>query len=316
MRSALPLVALVSGLFGCSSSPTTSIPEPKLDPAPVPTLEEHVRFMSEISPSRDWTHLESLDRVAAYIGDHLKRAGARVEVQEYLVEGRAYRNVRAELGPRKGARIVIGAHYDVDGELPGADDNASGCAALLEVARRLGQEELSTTVEFVAYSLEEPPFFSTQHMGSAVHANGLVESGQEVVAMICLEMVGYFVDEPDSQEFPVEAMKALYPNEGNFITVVGRPADAELVGQIRDVMAETAPLPVVALVAPTMVTGVDFSDHRNYWAAGYSAVMITDTSFYRNPNYHTAEDTPDTLDYERMEQVVEGVVAAVLALAG
>lgn len=278
-------------------------------------LEQHVRFLTASSPTRDWTHPAALAQVAQFLAEQLTEAGGRVELQEFSAEGQAYSNVRAFFGPTTARRLIVGAHFDVAGELPGADDNASGVAALLGVARRLGTAELTSTVELVAYCLEEPPFFRTEFMGSAVHARSLVDEGVELLGMINLEMVGYFSDEPDSQEFPVAEMKLIYPTVGNFITLVGRSQDAAFVSEVDGAMAAASELPTVQLISPVSAVGVDYSDHLNYWAEGFDAVMITDTSFYRNPHYHTASDTADTLDYGRMELVVEGVVAAVLHLA-
>ncbi len=278
-------------------------------------LEAHVRFLTEREPARDWSHRESLVQVAEYIGKAFEAAGARVEMQEFEASGECYQNVRGFFGPEIGERLIVGAHYDVAGELPGADDNASGVAVLIELAHRLESEALAVPVELVAFSLEEPPFFRTESMGSAVHARSLATEGVDVLGMINLEMVGYFSDEPDSQNYPIAGMEESYPSIGNFIAVVGRPEDAALVNTVHREMGAASSLPVVKLLAPASVTGVDFSDHLNYWASGESALMITDTSFYRNPHYHEASDTAETLDFERMEQVVEGTCAAVLFLA-
>jgi hypothetical protein len=165
----------------------------------------------------------------------------------------------------------------------------------------------------VAYTLEEPPYFRTHHMGSAVHANSLKKQGVKVRMMLALEMIGFFADAPDSQKYPVSSMKAIYPSEGNFIGVIGQTSQGAVVRRVKKAMQGAAPLPVYSLNASTFVPGVDFSDHANYWNAGYQAAMVTDTSFYRNPNYHTSRDTPDTLDYKRMAMVVQGVYAAIMA---
>jgi len=167
----------------------------------------------------------------------------------------------------------------------------------------------------VAYTLEEPPYYATPHMGSAVHAASLAQERVEVRAMISIEMIGYFSDAPRSQDFPASILKLVYPTTGNFIAVVGKLGQGGLVRQVKRAMRGASPLPVESISAPAFVPGIDFSDHRNYWKHGYEAVMITDTSFYRNRNYHTMGDTPDTLDYRRMAQVVVGIDAAVRALA-
>jgi Zn-dependent M28 family amino/carboxypeptidase len=199
--------------------------------------------------------------------------------------------------------------------LPGADDNASGVAGLIELARLLGAQPPPVRVELVAFSLEEPPYFGSTGMGSSVHAESLRKQNIRVKAMFSLEMIGYFSDAPNSQHFPAAVLSALYPSTGNFISVVGRVSDWSLVRRTKAAMRNASPLPVYSINAPTFIPGVDFSDQKNYWHAGYSAVMITDTAFYRNRNYHTALDTEEKLDYKRMAMVVEGVYAAVTELA-
>ena len=278
-------------------------------------LEAHVRKLSiELAP-RDAYHTENLDRAAAYIKDEFSQTTTSVSEQAYGVHGRSYRNVIAQFGPESEERIVVGAHYDAAGPLPGADDNASGVAGLIELARLLGQRQPPIRVELVAFSLEEPPYFRTTGMGSSVHAESLRKQNIRVRAMFSLEMIGCFSDAPNSQGFPVGALKAFYPSTGNFIAVVGRLSEGLLVRRIKGAMRNAAPLPVYSINSPRFVPGVDFSDQLNYWVAGYNAVMITDTAFYRNRNYHTARDTAEKLDYKRMAMVVEGVYAAVVDLA-
>jgi hypothetical protein len=278
-------------------------------------LEAHVRKLSiELTP-RDAGHIENLDRVAAYIKDEFSRTKAFVGEQVYRVQGQSYRNVIAHFGPETEERIIVGAHYDTAGPLPGADDNASGVAALLELARLLDGQQLPLRVELVAFSLEEPPYFRTTGMGSSVHAVSLSKQNVRVRAMFSLEMLGCFSDTPNSQHFPIGLLSAFYPSTGNYIAVVGRISDGLLVRRTKAAMRNAAPLPVYSINAPQFVPGIDFSDQLNYWHAGYGAVMITDTAFYRNRNYHTAQDTAEKLDYKRMAMVVEGVYAAVMDLA-
>lgn len=288
-------------------------PQPTVDPA---RLEAHVRVLAEDFVPRDENHPENLDRAAAYIGREFEKAGGAVEEQVFEIRGIPYRNVIARFGPDTKERIVVGAHYDAAGPYPGADDNASGVAGLIELAFLLGKDPLPLQAELVAYTLEEPPYFASPAMGSAIHAASLKSQGVKVRAMIGLEMIGYFTDEPGSQELPVPFLKLFYPSTGNFIAVVGKLGQGSLVRRIKKAMKRAAPLPVESINAPTSLPGVDLSDHRNYWAAGYPAVMITDTAFFRNPNYHMPSDTPETLDYRRMAMVVEGVYGAVKALGG
>lgn len=194
--------------------------------------------------------------------------------------------------------MIVGAHYDVCGEQPGADDNASAVAGLLEIARfaKRHEAELPYRVDFVAYALEEPPFFGTTKMGSYVHAKYLYENDIKVRGMICLEMIGFFTDRKKSQRYPLPFMGLFYPGTGNFIGVVSNYGSSSFAKQVSRHLKATA-VNVETLKTPSILTGVDFSDHRNYWKFGYSAVMITDTAFYRNPNYHEPSDTMETLDY-------------------
>lgn len=278
-------------------------------------LEAHVRKLSiELAP-RDASHLDNLDQAATYIKNELSQTTRFVSEQAYRVHGNSYRNVIAQFGPESAERIVVGAHYDAAGPLPGADDNASGVAGLIELARLLGQRPPPIRVELVAFSLEEPPYFRTTGMGSSVHAKSLRSQNVRVRAMFSLEMIGCFSDAPGSQRFPVGSLSAIYPSTGNFIAIVGRFSEGVLVRRIKATMRSASPLPVYSINAPRSIPGIDFSDHVNYWEAGYDAVMITDTAFYRNSNYHTAQDTAEKLDYKRMAMVVEGVYAAVVELA-
>ncbi|HEY0098813.1 MAG TPA: M28 family peptidase [Pyrinomonadaceae bacterium] len=285
-------------------------------PVDAARLEAHVRVLSGTLSPRDAGHPENLDRVAAYLRKEFEQAKA-IEVSEQPFEsrGRTYRNVIASFGPRDKELIVVGAHYDTAGALPGADDNASGVAGLLELAYLLGRIPPAVRVELVAFTLEEPPYFRSPLMGSAIHASSLRAQGFNVRAMLSLEMIGYFSDQPESQHYPVSILKAFYPARGNFISVVGKMDQVRTMRRVKKAMLEASPLPVYSINAPRTIPGVDFSDHLNYWNEGYDALMITDTAFYRNPNYHTFTDTPDTLDYKRMAMVVQGVYAAVLALS-
>lgn len=308
----LGFILVLAGAWFWLTQPLFSRAQPSpvrtVDPA---RLEAHVRKLSvELSP-RDVGHTDNLDRTAAYVATELRQTGATVAEQTYRVEGASFRNIIADFGPETTERIVVGAHYDAAGALPGADDNASGVAGLIELARLLSSQPPPMRVELVAFSTEEPPYFRTTGMGSSVHAESLRNANVKVRAMLSLEMIGYFSDASGSQQFPVGILGALYPATGNFIGVVGRVGDGLLARRIKSAMRIAAPLPVYSISAPSFVPGIDFSDQLNYWHAGYDAVMITDTAFYRNRNYHTAQDTPEKLDYKRMALVVEGVYAAV-----
>jgi hypothetical protein len=268
----------------------------------------------EYSP-RSYTSSSNLNRCADRIERRFLAAGGRPTNQYYQAGGRMFRNVSVSFGSASGDRVVVGAHYDTCGDTPGADDNASGVAGLLALAELLGKHAPSGPVELVAYCTEEPPFFGGTEMGSAQHAMMLRRDGVNVRVMIALEMIGFFCDEPGSQRYPLPMFRLYYPSKGNYISVVGYWGQRQLVRNIRSAMRGATDLPVYSINAPSFVPGVDLSDHRNYRKQGWPAVMVTDTAFYRNPNYHRIGDRPETLDYGRMAKVVTGVFAAVRMLA-
>jgi hypothetical protein len=320
IASSIPLFAAL-GCFvvGCCMSPwvrPSEVAKRSADPA---LLQEEVRALTEDFGTRYYFQDGNMRRCREYIARKFAAAGAAVEEQEYRVKGRKLHNVRVFFGDKSQPRIVVGAHYDscfIEGDAnPGADDNASGVAGLFGVARLLQMEHPEAVcVELVAYSSEEPPYFGTQEMGSYRHAELLSSEGVKVKGALILEMIGYFRDEPHSQQYPTPLLKVMYPSVGNFIAIVGGLPDRELIVTCKEAMLGSAPLPVVSSCLPRSMGSVHLSDHRNYWPFGYPAVMITDTSFYRNPNYHRASDTWDTLDYVRMAHVVTQTHRAVMAL--
>jgi Zn-dependent M28 family amino/carboxypeptidase len=293
----------------------------KHEPAPAQlpdALRRHVQRLSVDFFPRDHTNVKNLDATAEYIRNELQAAKATVTMQPFRVNGFNYQNVigvfEGTASTANSPTIVIGAHYDAFGELPGADDNASGVAGLIELAKMLSQAPLKHRVELVAYTLEEPPHFRSERMGSHIHASHLAKRSTPIKLMISLECIGYFSDEPNTQDFPVPGLGLVYPTTGNFIAVVGRYADRASARTAKRAMRNATPLPVHSISAPSFVQGIDFSDQLNYWAQGYSALMVTDTAFFRNKAYHTAQDTLDRLDYRRMADVVIGVHAAVRAV--
>ncbi|MEN8164839.1 MAG: M28 family peptidase [Acidobacteriota bacterium] len=276
-------------------------------------LEGDVRALTGLEGFRCFERPVDLERAADWAKNALEATGLPVQEQPFSVGDLTFRNLVAHYGPDEGPVLVVGAHYDVCGEQPGADDNASAVAGLLELARLLvrHQPEVPYRLELVLWPLEEPPNFRTERMGSAVHAERLADRGADVHGMISLEMIGFFTDEEGSQGSPAPGLQLLYPSRGDFIAVVGNSSSWWFTRRIKARMLASAELPVRSINAPASVPGVDFSDHLNFWKHGWHAVMITDTAFFRNPNYHQTTDTPDTLDYERMADVVTGVYAAV-----
>jgi hypothetical protein len=277
-------------------------------------LYKDVNFLTSLFV-RNYNDLPTLNIAADYILTEFKKLQCTTEIQKFTVQNKEYRNIIASFGNPTGERIVVGAHYDVAGNKPGADDNASGVAGLLELARMLNNKKaLRYRYDLVAYSLEEPPYFGTENMGSAVHAASLKKKGTVVKAMICLEMIGYFSDEPRSQDFPDEKLKSMYPNTGNFILVLGKTGQEDFTRKATQLMKANTNIDVQSITLPGTNQVAGLSDHRNYWMNGYVAVMITDTSFMRNPNYHSAGDTIDTLDFSKMTEVVKGVFGMITGL--
>lgn len=273
-------------------------------------LRAHVMALSETFHPRDFQHPDNLNRSADYIAEHFKKAGAEVEMQEFVFENVTYKNVIGRFGVGEAKKIIIGAHYDSCGHTPGADDNASGVAGLLELALLIGAKQPDAEVELVAYTLEEPPFFGGPDMGSVVHAKSVAAEKKRIVGVIVLEMIGYFSDEPGSQSYPLPLMNTYYPDRGDFITVVSRWNESEWIADLKAGMQGATDLPVYSFRGPMWVAGVDYSDHRNYWPHDIPAAMVTNTAFYRNTTYHTEHDTADRLDYKRMGKVVVAVYEA------
>lgn len=271
-------------------------------------LRRDVRFLTTAVRPRDVAHVSNLNAAAAYIANEFGAAGARVTVQQFTARRQQFENVIAELGPASSEPLlVIGAHYDAfseHGAFPGADDNASGTAALLELARLLHGQRITRPVMLVAFANEEPPFFGSEDMGSAVHAWWLEEHHRRVAGMMCLEMIGYYTD---VQRFDSWVMRLMYPRRGDFIGVAGGWDDRALARSVKRALAPS--IHAVSFTGPRSM--LDASDQRNYWSHGWPAVMVSDTAYERNPNYHTARDTAETLDYERMARVVDGLAGFV-----
>jgi hypothetical protein len=274
-------------------------------------LKKHVSQITAIN-FRNHQDTTALNKVAGYIETEFKRYSDRVNYQPYKLSGKVYKNVICSLGPEDGERIIIGAHYDVYGDLPGADDNASGVAGLLELGRLLQNQNLEYRIDLVAYTLEEPPYFKSNGMGSFIHAQSLWQNKIRVKGMICLEMIGYFSDAPKSQSYPFGPMKWFYGGTADYILIVQRFGNGKFGRQFNRHIRKNASVKTKFLRSPKFITGVDFSDHRNYWNFGFNALMVTNTSFYRNKNYHTTGDTFETLDFTRMSKVVDQVYLSVL----
>jgi Zn-dependent M28 family amino/carboxypeptidase len=219
---------------------------------------------------------------------------------------------------------VVGAHYDSCYETPAANDNGSGVAATLALARRFSLSGSSLahrpgqpdrTLRFVFFVNEEPPYFQTDDMGSLVYARACKAKNENIVAMLSLETIGYYRDEPGTQRYPIAPIGWVYPGTGNFISFVGNFSSRDMVRKAIATFRSSAEFPSEGAALPGWISGVGWSDQWAFWQAGYPGVMVTDTAPYRYPHYHRQSDTPDKLDYPRMARVVEGLEAVVWRFA-
>jgi Zn-dependent M28 family amino/carboxypeptidase len=280
------------------------------------SLEKHVQVLaSEIGERNIWKYA-ALQRAAEYIEAELRACGYLATRQSYEVSRLPLCNIEATLdGSSAGGEIVLlGAHYDTVGQCPGANDNGTGIAALLELARRFALKPQRRTIRFVAFVNEEPPFFQTSQMGSAVYANAAKVRGDRIAGMLSLETMGYYTDAPGSQQYPVEAMRGVYPDTGNFIGFVSNEESRELLNTAARAFESRARTPVQAAAMPADLPGAGWSDHWSFWQAGYPGLMVTDTAPWRYPWYHTPQDTPDKIDFEKFADVVNGLEAVVRAI--
>jgi len=255
----------------------------------------------------------ALAAAARYIERSFADGGYTPARQIFDADGVSCENIEAEV--RGGDEIVvIGAHYDTVIGAPGADDNGSGVAAMLALARVFADRKQKRTLRFVAFANEEPPWFATEQMGSFRYAQRCRDRGENVVAMLSLESIGYFSDTAGSQRYPA-MLELVYPKQGNFIAFASNLTSGAMLRRCVAVFRRHATVPSEGGALPEQVPGIGWSDQWAFWRCGYRAVMVTDTALFRNPNYHTATDTPDTLDYERLARVVEGLGGVVEDLA-
>ena len=280
-------------------------------------LRAHIQMLAGTIGERNMWEYGALQRAAAHIQDVFRSHGYDVALQQYELGGRTASNVEAVLPGRSKADevVVLGAHYDSVRGSPGANDNATGVAALLDLARRFGGHPQPRTVRFVAFVNEEPPFFQTPAMGSLVYATAARQRGDRIIAMLSLETMGYFSDLPDSQTYP-SPIRFLYPATGNFIGFVSNVGSAPLLLRARRAFRSRTRFPVQSAAVPASIPGVGWSDHWSFWQVGYPAMMVTDTAPYRYPWYHTAGDTPDKVLHHRLADVVDGLEHVVTVLAG
>lgn len=281
-------------------------------------IERDVRRFTAGPGERNHRFPALLEGAASYIDSSFAADGYRIVSMPYrTADGRTFRNLEITVPgtTTPGEIVVIGAHYDAVEGAPGADDNASGTAAMLALARAVAGRRFARTVRFVAFTNEEPPFFAGPDMGSHVYADAAAARGDNVVAMLSLETVGYFTDEPKSQRYP-PPFNLIYPDRGNFIGFVGNLDSRALVRRAIGVFRRAGTIPSEGVAAPALIPGISWSDHEAFWRHGWHAIMISDTAPFRNPHYHQRTDTADRLDYGRIAHVVTGLKAVLEDLAG
>jgi Zn-dependent M28 family amino/carboxypeptidase len=281
------------------------------------TLKRHIETIA--AREHNVAHYDELEKVAVYLEGVLSSLGYAIGRQEYVVDGKAVRNLDAVIEAQSATDpevIVVGAHYDSAPDTPGANDNASGTASVLELARLLADLKGKTNkrIRLVLFVNEEPPYFWTGHMGSVHYARMLAERKERVTAMFSLETLGYYSDEPGSQQYP-PPFGLMFPNRGNFVSFVGLTNSRPLVQRSIASFRSHTSFPTVGGVAPWLIPGIGWSDHSSFSQYGFQAVMITDTATFRYPHYHEPTDTPDKVDTEKLARVVKGMERVVRDLA-
>jgi len=316
------LLAIVSTctLLGC----TTVQSRPSNQPASTAArLEADVRALVYDYPGRSAWDRQTLNNAGLWVAKRFQSMGYQVTLEPVPnADGSEGFNVIADLTGTTipSEIIVIGAHYDAEVKTPGADDNASGVAVMLELAARFASNPQPRTIRWIGYTNEENSSSRGAQMGSRVSAENSKQRGDNIIAMLSLEMLGYFSDAPNSQTYPFPREMGTQlglelPTTGDFVAIVARTNDTPLVAQLAGSMSQAGTIPVVAAPLPPQVTAIYRSDHANYWMQGYPAAMITDTSEYRTPHYHKMSDTPETLDYHKMQEVANTVFRSVVQLS-
>ncbi len=280
-------------------------------------LKAHIAVLAhEIGPRNVFVS-EKLNAAAEYIRTFWEKTGYEVSSQTYSLQNVPCQNLAIEIpGKSKPGEIVlVGAHYDTVSWAPGANDNGSALAALLELSRLFSKQSPGRTLRFVAFVNEEPPFFKTGSMGSLVYAKACQERKENIVGMVCLETIGYYRDEPKTQRYPFP-FRFFYPDKGNFIAVVGNLPSKPLVKSFTRHFMQESDFPVECVATFGFLTGIDWSDHWSFWHCGYPAIMVTDTALFRYPYYHSSEDTSDKIAYHQLGRVTHGIFGALTRIVG
>lgn len=298
---ALLLLVLNSFCFATTISDTTLI-------------KVHLTAITKTGKFRIYRNVDQLNKTAEYINTVFSQYSDSVFIQVYSVNGQVYKNVICPFGTAKNKRIIVCAHYDVCDNQEEVDDNASGAVVLLELFQLLKGQKLNQRIDLVAHTSEEPLFFRTEYKGSYIHAKSLVENKTDVYGMLSLEMIGYFSDERKSQTYPVRLLSLFYGNKGNYITLMKKFGAGQFTRRFCKKFKATQVIKTKRFIGPTALPGIDFSDHLNYWKFGFSALMLTDTAFFKNKIYHQSTDTMETLDIGKMAKVIDGVFSTLKVL--
>lgn len=303
------------------SDPSSTIrPQPATSDLLIDRLRQHVDRLAGLIGPRHIGRPSALEAAATLVEREFSSLGHAVERQSFDALGVSVANLVAECrGEQRPAEVIIlGAHYDTTSSTPGADDNASAVAVLIEVARLLQKARFHRTVRFVAFANEEWPHFATDTMGSAVYARRCRQRDEHIVGMLCLEMVGYYTDAPRSQRLPPgipRALRCAFPRRGDFLAAVANLRSWRLLWPFRRGFKRAADFPLYTIALPERIESIRLSDNSAFWDQGFPALMLTDTSFLRNPHYHLPSDTPDTLNYPSMANVAVGVAGGLSRLA-
>lgn len=279
-------------------------------------LRKHVRKLAGEVGQRNRAAAGSLEASSRYIARTLEQHGYEVIEQAYQTSRGAGLNIAGETRDTEDDALVVGAHYDTVPGSPGADDNASGVAVVLELARLRMQRSNGRGVRFVAFADEESPYYSTDAMGSRRYARELAAKGAKPRGMLSIESVGYYTDREGSQGYPLAWLRLIYPPSGSFVAFVADLGSRGLLKRSIGTFRSSATLPSEGASLPAGVPGIAWSDHASFWEIGVPAIMVTDTAPFRNPHYHEPSDTPDRLDYEKMARLTTGLMAVIEELAG
>ncbi len=280
-------------------------------------LKTHVERLSISKIGRNQIQQDNLTPARVYIANEFSALGYEVKYQNYELYGHEFSNIIVDIDSvdHTSPVLIVGAHYDSVPGSPGANDNASGVAALLEVARYLKNiEETKYRIRLIAFANEEPPYFQTEEMGSAVYVKSMTESEEQILGMISIETIGYYTNREGSQTYP-KLFHLLYPDQGNFVSFIGNLQSRELVTSSISIFRKNCRVPSEGIASPAFIPGVGWSDHWSFWVSGHKAIMITDTAPYRYPHYHKASDTPDKLNYDQYSRVVHGLFKVVEGIA-